>query len=41
MQFQEIVNKINNGQGTLGLMVNDPKLYQETIETIAKIWQGL
>ena len=37
--IQEIVNKINSGQGSLGLVVNDPKLYQETNETIAKIWK--
>ncbi len=33
------MNKINTGQGSLGLLVNDPKLYQDTKETIAKIWK--
>jgi phospholipid/cholesterol/gamma-HCH transport system substrate-binding protein len=26
----EIVNKINTGKGTLGMLVNDPKLYKDT-----------
>ncbi|HEY9074781.1 MAG TPA: MlaD family protein, partial [Desulfobaccales bacterium] len=34
-QFQEIVTKINKGQGTIGLIVNDPKLYREATETVA------
>ena len=28
--------KINEGKGTLGLLVSDPKLYQHTLETIEK-----
>jgi phospholipid/cholesterol/gamma-HCH transport system substrate-binding protein len=34
-QVQEIVTKINQGKGTAGLIVNDPKLYRETTETVA------
>ena len=34
-QVQEIVTKINQGKGTVGLIVNDPKLYRETTETMA------
>jgi len=33
-ELQEIMKKINTGKGSLGLMVNDPKLYQETTQTI-------
>ena len=40
-ELQEIMKKINSGKGSLGLMVNDPKLYQETTETIATTRQGL
>ena len=39
-ELQEIMEKINSGKGSLGLAVNDPKLYHETIETIAKIWKA-
>ena len=28
-QFQEIATKVNNGKGTAGALVNDPKLYDE------------
>jgi phospholipid/cholesterol/gamma-HCH transport system substrate-binding protein len=28
--------KINEGEGTLGLLVSDPKLYKHTLETVAK-----
>jgi len=34
-QVEQIVTKINRGQGTVGLIVNDPKLYRETTETVA------
>ena len=34
-QLDEIVSKVNQGQGTLGLFVNDPKLYHETIATMS------
>ncbi len=34
-QLDEIVSKVNQGQGTLGLFVNDPKLYRETIATMS------
>lgn len=34
-QIQEIFTKINKGQGTIGLIVNDPKLYREATETVA------
>jgi phospholipid/cholesterol/gamma-HCH transport system substrate-binding protein len=30
--FQGIVTKVNGGQGTAGLLVNDPKLYQSLLE---------
>jgi len=33
--LQEILKKINTGKGSLGLLVNDPKLYQETTQTFA------
>jgi phospholipid/cholesterol/gamma-HCH transport system substrate-binding protein len=39
-ELQEIMEKINSGKGSLGLAVNDPKLYHETIETIAEIWKA-
>jgi phospholipid/cholesterol/gamma-HCH transport system substrate-binding protein len=38
-EVKEIMTKINQGQGSLGLMVNDPKLYQETTQTIASARQ--
>ena len=34
-QVQDIVTKINRGQGTVGLIVNDPKLYRETTAAVA------
>ncbi|MCX5889099.1 MAG: MlaD family protein [Deltaproteobacteria bacterium] len=34
-QIQQIFEKINQGRGTMGLIVNDPKLYRETIDTVA------
>lgn len=34
-QLRDIFTKINNGQGTLGQVVNNPKLYQETTATIS------
>jgi len=34
-ELREIMKKINAGQGTLGLLVNDPKLYQETTKSFA------
>ena len=34
-QLNEIFNKVNQGRGSLGLIVNDPKLYQETIATMS------
>jgi len=33
-QIQQIFAKINQGKGTIGLIVNDPKLYRETVETV-------
>ena len=33
-QVQQIVTKINEGQGTIGLIVNDSKLYKQTTETV-------
>ena len=34
-QVRQIVTKINEGKGTLGLLVNDNKLYKDTTETVA------
>jgi phospholipid/cholesterol/gamma-HCH transport system substrate-binding protein len=34
-QLDEIVSKVNQGQGTLGLFVNDPKLYHDTLATMS------
>jgi phospholipid/cholesterol/gamma-HCH transport system substrate-binding protein len=34
-QVLEIMTKVNQGKGTIGLIVNDPKLYRETTETVA------
>jgi phospholipid/cholesterol/gamma-HCH transport system substrate-binding protein len=34
-QVREIMTKVNQGKGTMGLIVNDPKLYRETTETVA------
>jgi phospholipid/cholesterol/gamma-HCH transport system substrate-binding protein len=33
--IRETFGKINQGEGTLGLLVSDPKLYKETVETVA------
>jgi phospholipid/cholesterol/gamma-HCH transport system substrate-binding protein len=33
-QVQEIMTKVNQGKGTVGLLVNDPKLYRETTQAI-------
>jgi phospholipid/cholesterol/gamma-HCH transport system substrate-binding protein len=38
-EFREILKKINTGKGSLGLLVNDPKLYQETTQTFASARQ--
>ncbi|CAN5619165.1 hypothetical protein BH09PLA1_BH09PLA1_09050 [soil metagenome] len=32
-QFQSVAEKVNNGQGTAGALVNDPKLYQSLVDT--------
>ncbi len=32
-QIQSIVNKVDKGEGTIGKLVNDPKLYQNLLET--------
>jgi phospholipid/cholesterol/gamma-HCH transport system substrate-binding protein len=34
-QLKEITSKVNQGRGSLGLVVNDPKLYQETTATMS------
>jgi phospholipid/cholesterol/gamma-HCH transport system substrate-binding protein len=31
--FQQISNKVNKGDGTVGLLLNDPKLYQSLVDT--------
>jgi len=35
--LQEITGKINRGDGTLGKLVNDPKLHDELLATVAEI----
>lgn len=35
--FQSVSNKINQGQGTAGLLVNDPKLYQGLVDTTKQL----
>ena len=35
--LQEITGKINRGEGTLGKLVNDPKLHDELLATVAEI----
>jgi phospholipid/cholesterol/gamma-HCH transport system substrate-binding protein len=35
--LQEITDKINHGQGTLGKLVNDPALHDELMATVAEI----
>jgi phospholipid/cholesterol/gamma-HCH transport system substrate-binding protein len=36
-QFQSAANKINNGQGTAGLLVNDPRLYDSLADTAKEL----
>lgn len=36
-QFQTIAQKVNNGQGTAGQLVNDPKLYQSLVLTTEQL----
>jgi phospholipid/cholesterol/gamma-HCH transport system substrate-binding protein len=36
-QVNEITAKVNEGQGTAGKMVNDPKLYEGLVETTAQL----
>jgi phospholipid/cholesterol/gamma-HCH transport system substrate-binding protein len=31
----QIINKINEGKGTLGMLINNPDLYKETAQTVA------
>jgi len=38
-ELRDIFKKINTGKGSLGLLVNDPKLYQETTQTFASARQ--
>lgn len=33
-ELYEIIGKINRGKGSLGLFINDPKLYQESIQAM-------
>ena len=35
--LQEITDKINHGEGTLGLLVNDPRLHDQLLATVAEI----
>ena len=36
-QFQEITQKINEGKGTAGQLVNDPKLYEGLVDTTREL----
>jgi len=38
--LQEITDKINHGRGTLGLLVNDPRLHDQLLATVAEIRQA-
>lgn len=43
-QLKEITEKVNRGEGTLGLLVNDPSLFKETSQAVAsarKVIEGL
>jgi phospholipid/cholesterol/gamma-HCH transport system substrate-binding protein len=35
--LQSITDKLNNGEGTLGKLINDPKLHDDLIATVAEI----
>ncbi len=35
--MREISDKINRGKGTLGLVLNDPALYRESVESVARV----
>ncbi|MBI5153966.1 MCE family protein [Candidatus Poribacteria bacterium] len=35
--IREITEKVNNGEGTLGKMVNDPSLYDDTRKTVRQV----
>ena len=36
----DITGKVNNGEGTLGKLINDPKLHDELVTTLADIKKG-
>ena len=36
-QFQSVVQKVNEGKGTAGMLVNDPKLYQGLVDTTSQL----
>jgi len=38
--LQEITTKVNKGEGTLGRLISDPKMYDELVTTIAEIKNG-
>ncbi|MBL9209875.1 MAG: MCE family protein [Opitutaceae bacterium] len=38
--LQEITTKVNKGEGTLGRLISDPKMYDELVSTIAEIKNG-
>lgn len=38
--LQDITNKVNQGEGTLGRLINDPKLHDELVATLGEIKQG-
>jgi phospholipid/cholesterol/gamma-HCH transport system substrate-binding protein len=39
--FQSIAGKIDNGQGTAGQLVNDPKLYQALVDSAMQLNQTI
>ena len=38
--LQSITDKVNKGDGTLGKLINDPKLHDDLVSTLADIKQG-
>ncbi len=38
--LQQVTDKLNRGEGTLGKLINDPKLYDEMIGTLGEIRRG-
>jgi phospholipid/cholesterol/gamma-HCH transport system substrate-binding protein len=40
-ELQQVVHKINSGQGTLGLLINDPSLYRHTEQLLSGNASGI